>query len=276
MAMAAQLKGLEPPKPAEPYSLSPGQVRYGADNKQVAQVAPKTEKPFIRTRVMGDQEVQEQLQADGSYQEIGRGPRFARQVAPVVTVGGDGKQGPIIQTDAGPMTVKNGVATPVTGPDGNPLKPKSTEKALPTSAAQKLMENNQNLRKAEQALALISGKKVGDVEGDAAATGWKGMLVPDAILQRTDPKGVSTRAAIGDLGSMVIHDRSGAAVTAAEFPRLRPFIPTVSDDPETVKKKLSRFVSEYKAVVDEAKDFYRGSGYKVPDAGGASGGWSDL
>lgn len=270
--MAQMLQGL---KPGEAFTLGQGQTRFGPDGKPIANVAAKTEKPFIRTRVMGDQEVQEQLQPDGSYQEIGRGPRFARQIAPVVNVGAEGRQGPIIQTDAGPMTVKGGVASPVLGPDGQPLKPKSTDKALPTSAAQKLMENNQNLRKAEQALTLISGEKAGGAEGDAAATGWKG-YVPDAILQRTDPKGVSTRAAIGDLGSMVIHDRSGAAVTAAEFPRLRPFIPTVTDDPATVKKKLSRFVSEYKAVVDEAKDFYRGSGYKVPDAAGASGGWSDL
>ena len=272
--MAQMLQGM---KPGEAFTLGEGQRRFDANGKEIAAVAPKPikpEKPFIRTRVMGDQEVQEQLQPDGTYQEIGRGPRFARQVAPVVNLGAEGRQGPIIQTDAGPMTVKGGVASPVLGPDGQPLKPKSTEKALPTSAAQKLMENNQNLRKAEQALALISGKKAGGAEGDAAATGWKG-FVPDTILQRVDPSGVSTRAAIGDLGSMVIHDRSGAAVTAAEFPRLRPFIPTVTDDPETVKKKLSRFVSEYKAVVDEAKEFYRGSGYKVPDTG-VSGEWSDL
>lgn len=266
---AQQLKGMET-KPAEPFTLAPGQVRFAHDGKQLATVAPKADKPFIRTRVMGDQEIQEQLQQDGSYQEIGRGPRFARQVSPVVNVGAEGRQGPIIQTDAGPMTVRGGVATPVLGQDGQPLKPKSIEKALPTSAAQKLMENNQNLRKAQQALALISGEKVGDAEGDADATGWKG-FIPDATLQRADKKGVDTRAAIGDLGSMVIHDRSGAAVTAAEFPRLRPFIPTVTDAPEAVRKKLSRFVSEYQAVVDEATEFYKGSGYRIPSAALMSG-----
>jgi len=140
----------------------------------------------------------------------------------------------------------------------------AAEKALPVSAAQKLMENQQNLRRAEQALALIEGKRVGDVQGDPNATGVKG-YTPDAILQRTDPNGVPTRAAIGDLGSLIIHDRSGAAVTAAEFPRLRPFIPVVTDAPETVKKKLSRFVSEYRKVTQEAQDFYKESGYKVPD-----------
>lgn len=47
---------------------------------------------------------------------------------------------------------------------------------------------------------------------------------------------------------MVIHDRSGAAVTAAEFPRLA-FIPSPTDDAETVQKKLRQFVSSYEAVI---------------------------
>jgi hypothetical protein len=62
----------------------------------------------------------------------------------------------------------------------------------------------------------------------------------------------------------VIHDRSGAAVTAAEFPRLAPFIPTEKDDPPTVKKKLKMFVQNYKALVDDSAEFYRSSGYNVP------------
>lgn len=170
----------------------------------------------------------------------------------------------IVQTENGPMQVdRTGSARPIVGPDGQPVKPKGTERALPTSAAQKLMENQQNLRRAEQALALASGEDVGEMKGDSSATGWKG-YVPNVILNRADPKGVDARAAIADLGSLVIHDRSGAAVTAAEFPRLRPFIPAATDDAATVKKKLARFVSEYRAIVEEASEFYKASGYKVP------------
>jgi hypothetical protein len=86
--MAQMLQGM---KPGEAFTLGEGQRRFDAAGKEIAAVAPKPtkmEKPFIRTRVMGEQEIQEQLQPDGSYQEIGRGPRFARQVAPVVNVGG--------------------------------------------------------------------------------------------------------------------------------------------------------------------------------------------
>ena len=46
----------------------------------------------------------------------------------------------------------------------------------------------------------------------------------------------------------VIHSRSGAAVTAAEFPRLAPFIPSEKDDADTVKDLVSSH-----AVVDPAR-----------------------
>lgn len=136
-------------------------------------------------------------------------------------------------------------------------------KALPISAAKGLMENQQNLRRAQEAQALLNGQSVGKAVGDKEATGWKG-YAPDALLQRFDPAGIDTRAAIADLGSLVIHDRSGAAVTAMEFPRLRPFIPSDKDDPATARKKLNRFVMEYTNIVDEATGFYKESGYKVP------------
>lgn len=155
---------------------------------------------------------------------------------------------------------------PAVGPGGEPIGNKPTpEKAMPASAVRSLMENQQNLRKAESALSLLQEKTPG---GDAAATGWKGMLagteVGDQMLQRVDPKGVNTRAAISDLGSMIIHDRSGAAVTAAEYPRLRPFIPKVTDDKPTAEKKLKRFVTEYRHIQQESVDFFTESGYKVP------------
>lgn len=142
-------------------------------------------------------------------------------------------------------------------PANNPGKP------LPGTVSKDLLSNQQNLRRAQTALALIEGKSVGGVEGDPNATGWKGLL-PNTVLNRVDDKGVATRAAIADLGSLIVHDRSGAAVTAAEFPRLAPFIPGATDDAATVKKKLAQFVKNYSDVVGEHADFYRSSGYNVP------------
>jgi hypothetical protein len=59
-------------------------------------------------------------------------------------------------------------------------------------------------------------------------------------------------------------------VTASEFPRLAPFVPTAYDDPATVKKKLALFVQNYRAIIDDSAEFYRQSGYTVPGNAGAS------
>lgn len=166
-------------------------------------------------------------------------------------------------------------------PTGYKPPPKETPaKALPTAAAKDFFANQQNLRRAEQALALIQGQSVPGVgAGDKKATGLWTAAVPDILLNRVDPKGDMTRAAIADLGSMIIHDRSGAAVTASEYPRLRPFIPLATDKPDVARNKLARFVSEYRAIQQEMMDFYKQSGYNVPESvtrenRGATGGWS--
>jgi hypothetical protein len=62
----------------------------------------------------------------------------------------------------------------------------------------------------------------------------------DAADQRIDPQGIAVRAAIANIGSMIIHDRSGAAVTAAESPRLKPFIPSVRDTAAAIRIKLTK------------------------------------
>lgn len=147
---------------------------------------------------------------------------------------------------------------------GGPKDPSSqTGKPLPAAAAKGLLENQTNLRRAQAAIKLMQGETVGDAAGDPNATGWKGFL-PTPVLQRVDPSGVATRAAIADLGSLVLHDRSGAAVTAAEMPRLAPFIPAATDDPATVRKKLAQFVRNYQDEVGQQIDFYKASGYNVP------------
>lgn len=147
---------------------------------------------------------------------------------------------------------------------GGPKDPNAqTGKPLPASAAKGYLENQTNLQRAEKALALVEGMTVGEAQGDKQATGMKGFL-PNGLLNRIDPKGAETRAAISDLGSLVLHDRSGAAVTAAEFPRLAPFIPTHTDDQATSEKKLRNFVQNYRAIVEDAEEFYKASGYNVP------------
>jgi hypothetical protein len=148
-------------------------------------------------------------------------------------------------------------------------------KPLPAPVSKALLENTQNLRRARNALTLIQGGKVGALQGDPNATGYKG-YAPDFALQRLDPAGVDTRAAIADLGSLIIHDRSGAAVTASEYPRLVPFIPRDKDEPSVAEKKLKRFIQEYEAVQQDYEGMYsEDQGYRLPK-NLTSGGGDDI
>jgi len=75
------------------------------------------------------------------------------------------------------------------------------------------------------------------LEANPDAVGWKG-YTPDPLLNRNDPEGTTARAKIANIGSLKLHERSGAAVTASETPRLKPFIPAITDDYDTALKKL--------------------------------------
>jgi hypothetical protein len=170
-------------------------------------------------------------------------------------------KGIIVQSESGPLLVdsRTGQGQPVTV-DGQAVGQKL--KDAPAQVQKAMIENGTNLRRAEKALALIEGADVGDMKGDKSATGVKGYL-PAAVLNRADPKGVDTRAQLADLGSLVIHDRSGAVVTASEFPRLQPFIPSATDDAATAKKKVRRFVQIYRDEIAATQQAYGPeSGYR--------------
>ncbi len=129
----------------------------------------------------------------------------------------------------------------------------------PQTMAAAMLENANGLNQARLALERANARP-------QSFGFWRGVQnsVPGVnVIDRMDPEGVETRALAANLGSMRIHDRSGAAVTAAEFPRLRPFIPSVGDPPEVVQSKLREFVREYEAVLrDMNQAFGSASGYR--------------
>lgn len=142
-------------------------------------------------------------------------------------------------------------------------------KSLPSSVAKAIQTNKQNLRVVDQALTLLSGEDVGELQGDKEALGAK-TLLPALLQSRLDPKGVSTRAAIGDLESMIIHERSGAAVPASEQPRLKPFLPIKGEKAEETIKKLKRFRQIYNEIQSDYEEMYSeatGYNYKPGGAG---------
>lgn len=149
-------------------------------------------------------------------------------------------------------------------------------KEVPNPVRDAMLENNTNMERALRALRLVGGgsganKPREGEEVDPNATGLKGFL-PNQVLNRLDEKGVEARAAIAELGSLIIHSRSGAAVTAAEFPRLAPFIPSEKDDAATVRKKLNSFVRIYREEMEALQSTYGpDNGYKVFKIGGKQG-----
>jgi hypothetical protein len=133
------------------------------------------------------------------------------------------------------------------GPNGGAGRP------VPPAVISGLQENRNLLSKLDRTLAALDDRP--------ESVGLQNFL-PDTIIQRTDRDGVTLRALIADLSSAKIHERSGAAVSAAEFPRLRPFIPLTTDTPNTIRQKLANFKAEMEAIIaDTEVSFGEGSGY---------------
>ena len=129
-----------------------------------------------------------------------------------------------------------------------------TARPIPANINTAISENMNAVRKIDSALGAI--KEYPDATGAKAIAG-------DFALSRLDPTGVNARALIADIGSMKIHDRSGAAVTAAETPRLKPFIPSAFDRADTIKTKLANFRNEYMNILNDMSQVYSGDqGYR--------------
>jgi hypothetical protein len=141
-------------------------------------------------------------------------------------------------------------------------------KPLPAAQAQAWINNQVSMRKVDAALGDLQDE-TGNIKDSAHQHMGLKYAVPgmERVGQSTDPEGVPMRARIADIGSLKIHDRSGAAVTASESPRLRPFIPTAYDSPQAARDKLVNFRKEYGLMQQEIEDFADNQGYINPSAG---------
>lgn len=135
-------------------------------------------------------------------------------------------------------------------PINAPSDPSSTTPKASEALKKAYLGNKEALDRVDRAMKAVDENPDAFSFVKGAAVDIFGKL-GDAAVQRFDQGGVDARAAVADVGSQKIHDRSGAAVTASEFPRLMPFIPLMTDTPETIKKKLTRFQKEYQAMQEE-------------------------
>jgi hypothetical protein len=85
------------------------------------------------------------------------------------------------------------------------------------------------------------------IKANPNAVGYK-TVIPDIALSKIDPEGVQTRAAVAGLSAERVHQLSGAAVSPAEFARLRPYLPASGDTAEAAAKKLTSLRGEVERI----------------------------
>lgn len=170
------------------------------------------------------------------------------------------------------VNLETGQAEPITiaGPGGAPLTKPTPPVKLP-AAQQKAFDD------AEILLGHI-GDALQRVKSNPRAVGFK-TVVPDIALSKIDPEGVATRAAVAGLAAEKVHQLSGAAVSAAEFARLRPYLPASGDTAEAVERKLEglkREVERIKAVHARGPTMVGGAPVApaAPTGSGLPPGWS--
>lgn len=133
---------------------------------------------------------------------------------------------------------------------------------LPASVATRLFENRRNLETIRAARSAI--------QGNPGAFGPQNFIPGYDYVDK--PENIGARAPVANIGSLVIHDRSGAAVTISEYPRLRPFIPKANDRPEVAAQKLVELEREIASITDDMNAYYTQQGFAVPDGDGPPAG----
>lgn len=140
----------------------------------------------------------------------------------------------------------------------------AAEKPLPAALLKAEMDNVAALGRVQRART--------DVASHPEAFGAQNYLMPEAVRQRMDPKGVAARASVSDLSSVIINLRSGGAVTESEFKRLEGFVPTPTDTPEVVATKLARLESTVREIMEANRNLAIQQGYKAPNSAAAAPG----
>jgi hypothetical protein len=152
--------------------------------------------------------------------------------------------------------IPGGPADPVQAKAIAEAKRRADEKVTPATVAKGMQENLTAIKKIDSALSALDEPQAKGSVGGVGGTVGAWMPGGSEFLNWVDKDGAKVRALIADIGSLKIHDRSGAAVTAAETPRLKPFVPSVGDSPDVIRTKLNNFRVEYEGMLRDSLEFY--------------------
>jgi hypothetical protein len=160
-------------------------------------------------------------------------------------------------TTRGTRVIQQGVDTVGQRQAGKLNKP-------PVNATNAFVQNNAQIKLIDRAIGHLDAHPNAVGPGTGALGSW--------VTNKRDPDGVTARAAIGNIGAIIVHDLSGAAVTVSEEPRLRPFVPQMTDTPEVARQKLVNLKQQIEIYQNEYRETYSTqNGYNaVGRSGGAT------
>lgn len=138
-------------------------------------------------------------------------------------------------------------------------------KTLPMGVESELSENISALHSIQQAQQMMSAKGADDHFGL-----MRGAQNAIGMANRFDKSGTEVRSLIANLGSQQIKLRSGAAVTASEWPRLAPWIPSIHDSPDEIRVKLQKMGEVIADETNARTQYYQQQGYAVPTVPGGA------
>ena len=238
--LATHLKGLLP-KPAEPYTLAPGAQRFGADNRPLASVAAKPDKPpeiiqlteMFNSLPAGDPRkaiIGKAIEAKTFGRE--EAIRLAASLRPLPQE----RQERNLQltTDANGMQLivnPDGTTRPLTTQDGAGVrKPVAADKPMTEFQGKAALYGTRSAQ-SDKVLKALEDKI--NVTGLAAgqATGVVGNALMSSEQQRVDQ-------AQRDFVNAVLRQESGAVISDAEFANAkRQYFPTPGDTPNVISQK---------------------------------------
>ncbi len=141
-------------------------------------------------------------------------------------------------------------------PKGSSVESQMRMRPIPQAAAGGMISDMDTLNKIDRAIELV--------RRNPDSLGIKNMA-GDFAIQRLNPEGVETRAALATVGNTVLHDISGAAVTVPEWERNRVNIANSKDTPEAALQKLQLMREYLTGHLQTGSKFYSPAGGYVVD-----------
>jgi len=200
--------------------------------------------PPVRQRFDGENVIQEEMQADGTWKEVGRGPRFAKTVPPAAVPGEQGAKPP-----AGYRWKPDGSLEKIPGGPADKPEPAPKPEGLTPENAGKVAMSQQAVEGIGTTRGIIFDKEGNLNRGIVGA-----INLPIVSGLPNNSQARIARTAMRNAIEAKLRIETGAAATEPEVQRtLARFMPTVADTKESAKFKLDELEKFFKSSLSLTK-----------------------